>query len=130
MQAIPFILVALLTQVQPAAPQAMTQLAAVPAQRPPPPSLPPRFHVLVVRKGILLIDAGQDAGLKPGDHVALFPQRSELGTEQMTELSSPSSTTVVALDRVGANRAEATLGRGDSAQVGDLVERTNESLST
>ena len=90
-------------------------------------------RVLAVRDGAMIIEGGTAAGFHLGEHVRIASRAHLSPQDQLARqegLATVGTTTaVVALDRVEANRSLAHLGRGDDAQPGDEVIGTMDPLS-
>ncbi|MFH1531709.1 MAG: hypothetical protein ABIK09_13365 [Pseudomonadota bacterium] len=96
---------------------------------------PPRRAgtVAEVRGDLAVLDIGADAGVAPGDRFEIRSQeltrQYDLETGEYKLLPSNRISAVVQVTSVSADKALATLGRGDRARVGDLVATTREPTS-
>lgn len=90
-------------------------------------------QVLLVKDARVVIQGGSEAGFRVGEHVKILSRAAlsaaELLAEQNGLTSTGTATAVVVLERVDRDKSVASLGRGDSAQVGDRVEGTADPLS-
>jgi hypothetical protein len=111
-----------------------------PAASGPPASGPPspkpfggKGKVLAVRDGTAVIEGGTAAGFYMGEHVKIVSRAHLSPQDQLAEqeglLGVGTTTAIVTLERVEANRAVAHLGRGDEAQAEDEVFGTSEPIS-
>ncbi len=118
----------------PAAPARSSAVPAPPTETPAPASPQPgAMKVVEVRGGRVLLEGGTRDGLLAGKHVRILSRRLErkpdLATGQMRDLPSGEVTAVLAIEEAQEERAMARLGRGDTAEVGDVAELTGEPLS-
>lgn len=111
-----------------ARPGVQTVIAA-PVSSPP----TPRAKVTAVTDGRVLFDGGTTTGFVKGSRLRVISQRPEMKPDLVTgqPVSSPSGaiTAVLEVEDAQPGRAMAILGRGDTAEVGDLVEPTTAELS-
>ncbi len=93
----------------------------------------PTVKVIDVLGGRVIFEGGLAAGFKPGSHVQVRSQRlvakPDLASGGTVEVPSGEVSAVLVVEQAEEHRAMAILGRGDLAQKGDLVERTNEPTS-
>jgi len=93
----------------------------------------PAGTVAEVRGDLIVLDIGADGGVAPGDRFEIRSQalvrRFDLETEQYKLLPSNRITAVVEVASVSAEKALATLGRGDRARVGDIAAPTDRRIS-
>lgn len=86
-----------------------------------------------VRDGRVMFDGGTATGFMKGTRVRIIAQRLEkkpdLTTGEPVLAPSGAVTGVLEIEDAQAGRAMAVLGRGDTAEVGDLVELTSLPLS-
>lgn len=109
-------------------------VSAAPATpSPPAPAAPRRAKVTAVTDGRVLFDGGTEAGFVKGSRLKVISQRLELKPDLATgrQVSAPSGavTAVLEVEDAQPGRAMAILGRGDTAEVGDLVEPTGAEVS-
>ena len=114
---------------------------SIPGLRPAPspvvaaePAVPrPRARVTAVTDGRVLFDGGLETGFSKGTRLRVIAQRLETKPDLVTgrPTSSPSGavTAVLEVEDAQPHHAMAVLGRGDTAEVGDLVELTTAELS-
>ena len=91
-----------------------------------PPEHAARGRVVGVHRGVVTIEGGTSVGFRVGDHVKLLPL-GELGSGTGEDPTRPLA--IVALTRVDDTQSTALLGRGDTAEVGSVVEETGEDTS-
>ncbi|MDP1825252.1 MAG: hypothetical protein Q8L48_18485 [Archangium sp.] len=107
--------------------------AVVTAPAAPPPGPTPRAKVTAVTDGRVLFDGGTGMGFVKGSRLRVISQRPEMKPDLVTgqQVSAPSGaiTAVLEVEDAQPGRAMAMLGRGDTAEVGDLVEPTSAELS-
>lgn len=108
--------------------------AAPPPGEPVAPTAPrPRARVTAVTDGRVLFDGGVETGFVKGTRLRVISQRLEKKPDLVTGLptATPSGavTAVLEVEEAQPHRAMAVLGRGDTAEVGDLVELTTAELS-
>lgn len=108
-------------------------VSPVPMSRAQESQAPVTAKVVAVRDGRVVFDAGTATGFKAGDRVRIISQRLEskpdLTTGETVKVPSGAVSAVVEIEHAEAEKAMARLGRGDSAEPGDLVMRTHEPLS-
>lgn len=89
-----------------------------------------RGRVLGVKDGTVVIEGGTAAGFHVGEHVRIRRPGKLSAADAVAKAAGMSAegsvSAVVSLERVEGDRSVAQLGRGDSAEVGDVIEATGE----
>jgi hypothetical protein len=108
----------------------VAEVGSAPPPVVPPSDVMPQGTVKAVKNGIVIIEGGTTLGFDLGQDVAIYSRRRVSAKDAIARAAgmkvSGTITAVVRLERVEQMESLATLGRGDVAEVGDLVEATRE----